>query len=62
MNYDLEIFDTVISTEAAYHDVAPNILTEFHPWIEDVFFKADYELLNLTRVAINKMKLEGNVF
>ena len=62
MNYDLEIFDTVISTEVAYHDVAPNILTEFHPWIEDVFFKADYELLNLTRVAINKMKLEGNVF
>ena len=62
MNYDLEIFDTVISTEVAYHDVAPNILTEFHPWIEDVFFKADYKLLNLTRVAINKMKLEGNVF
>ncbi len=27
----LEIFDTVISTEACYHDVAADILTEFHP-------------------------------
>lgn len=39
MNNELEIFDTVISTEVAYHDVAPNILTEFHPWLDTVFFK-----------------------
>ena len=45
MDPELEIFDSVISTEAAYHDVAPNILTEFHPWLESVYFKADQELL-----------------
>ena len=27
----LSIFDTVIATEAGYHDVSPEILTEFHP-------------------------------
>ena len=27
----ISIFDTVISTETAYHDVAEDILTEFHP-------------------------------
>lgn len=48
MNNNLEIFDSVISTEVAYHDVAPNILTEFHPWLESVYFKADPKLLKLT--------------
>lgn len=38
MHHELELFDTVISTEVAYHDVAPNILAEFHPWMETVFF------------------------
>ncbi len=52
MNPELEIFDSVISTEAAYHDVAPDILTEFHPWLESVYFKSDQELLDLTRKAI----------
>ena len=33
MEPGLEIFDTVISTEVCYHDVAPDILTEFHPWM-----------------------------
>ena len=34
MSTELDIFDTAISTEVAYHDVAPNILTEFHPWLD----------------------------
>jgi len=33
MNKNLEIFDTVISTEVAYHDVHKEILTKFHPWM-----------------------------
>ena len=33
MDPGLDIFDTVISTEVCYHDVAPDILTEFHPWM-----------------------------
>lgn len=62
MNPKLEIFDSVISTEAAYYDVAPDILTEFHPWLESVYFKSDQELLNLTHKAIDKIDLEGKVY
>lgn len=62
MNPELEIFDIVISTDAAYHDVAPDILTEFHPWLESVYFKSDQELLNLTHKAIDKIETEGKVY
>ena len=62
MSQNLEIYDTVISTEVAYHDVAPNILTEFHPWLETVFFKADQGLLNLTKMAVDKLKQNYKVY
>ena len=62
MNEKLEIFDTVISTEVAYHDVAPNILTEFHPWLETVFFKADQGLLSVAKKAVDKLKQNYKVF
>ena len=62
MNPKLEIFDSVISTEAAYHDVSPDILTEFHPWLDSVYFKADRELVHLTHEAIDKIDTEGNVY
>ena len=62
MNEKLKIFDTVISTEVAYHDVAPNILTEFHPWLETVFFKADQELLRVSKNVVDKLGLSHNVF
>ena len=62
MNEKLEIFDTVISTELAYHDVAPNILTEFHPWLETVFFKADKGLLNVAKKAVDKHEQNYKVF
>lgn len=62
MNQNLEIFDTVISTEVAYHDVAPNILTEFHPWLETVFFKADQGLLRMSKKAVDKIEQNYKVF
>jgi len=62
MNEKLEIFDTVISTEVAYHDVAPNILTEFHPWLETVFFKADQRLLSVAKKAVDKLEQNYKVF
>ena len=62
MNEKLEIFDTVISTEVAYHDVASNILTEFHPWLENVFFKADQGLLKLTQKAVDKLEQNHKVY
>ena len=47
MNPSLDLFDTVISTESVYHDVAENILTGFHPWMESPFFPSDPQLLSL---------------
>ena len=61
MSPELAMFDTVISTEVAYHDVAPHILTEFHPWLETVYFQAAPKLLALSRKAVNKLHLEGEV-
>lgn len=61
MNPELSILDVVISTEVAYHDVAPHILTEFHPWMENAFFKADPALLQMARKAVDKRPLTGTV-
>ena len=62
MNSQVNIFDTVISTDVAYHDVASEVLTEFHPWLESVYFKADNRLLELSKTAVKKMSPEYNVF
>lgn len=62
MDPKLEIFDTVISTEVCYHDVARDILTEFHPWMETVFFKADRELIKRSEIAVKKAGPKGKVF
>ena len=61
MHPEVQIFDTVISTEAVYHDVHEGILTEFHPWMESVFFKADERLLELARKASAKVSTEGTI-
>ncbi len=45
MTEELGIFDIVISAETAYHDVAEDILTDFHPWMDSIYFKADDRLL-----------------
>ena len=62
MDPHLEIFDTVISTEVEYHDVAPEILTEFHPWLEKSSFAADEELLNLSKNSITKLNLPYKIY
>lgn len=61
MDPKLDIFDTVISTEVAYHDVHEEILTEFHPWMENVFFKADKELLKLSEKAVAKLNTDYRI-
>lgn len=58
----LEVFDTVISTEVAYHDVAPDILTEFHPWMKTVYFHADGGLLELSRHVVQRMGMKEKVY
>ncbi|MGL5346756.1 MAG: 5'-methylthioadenosine/adenosylhomocysteine nucleosidase [Peptostreptococcaceae bacterium] len=61
MDNRLEIFDTVISTEIAYHDVAEGILTEFHPWLHSIYFKADEKLVTLAQKSIANFKSEYNI-
>jgi adenosylhomocysteine nucleosidase len=41
----LKIGDIVIADEIAYHDVAKGILTEYHPWMADIYFRPDEEML-----------------
>lgn len=62
MNPKLKIFDTVISTEVCYHDVAQDVLTEFHPWLKTVFFEADRELIKISERAVKEVKPKGEVF
>lgn len=62
MSPDLKILDTGISTEVCYHDVAPDILTEFHPWMQSVFFQAGQELIGLSKIAAEKLRPAGTIF
>ena len=48
---ELEIFDTIISTEVAYHDVHDDVLTGFHPWLETVYFSSDKRMLDISKKA-----------
>lgn len=58
----LELFDIVISTEVCYHDVAFDILTEFHPWMKSIFFEADKQFIQLSKLAANKMKTANKIY
>lgn len=49
MDPSLNLFDTVISTNTVYHDVAEDILTGFHPWMKSIYFAADKDLLNIAK-------------
>lgn len=54
----INLFDTIISTQAAYHDVDDDILTDFHPWMKDVYFNADDDLLQAAhQIAKNNSKI-----
>ncbi len=46
INENLHIADTVVSSEIAYHDVADEVLTQYHPWMKSIYFAADKDLLN----------------
>jgi len=61
MDVSVELFDIVVATEAAHHDVHEVILTEFHPWAPSIFFKSDETLLALTRNAVAHMNTGSKV-
>lgn len=62
MDPRLKIFDTVISTEVAYHDVEKGILTEFHPWMKSVYFEADKKMLKAAKEAASKIHTKGKIY
>ena len=49
MDESVLLFDTIISDRMVYHDVAEDILTEFHPWLKDNYFQADREMQNAAK-------------
>lgn len=49
MAKDVKLFDTVITEQAAFHDVDGSILTEFHPWLSTPYFQGNRELLDRAR-------------
>lgn len=55
MAREAAILDTVVSERVAHHDVDPCILTEYHPYMESIWFKADDGLLQAARAAAEKM-------
>lgn len=62
MARNVGLLDVVVSTEVCYHDVSADVLTEFHPWMESVFFAADPELLAKSKSAVARLSLDGNIF
>ena len=62
MDKDLDILDTVISTEVAHHDMHEDILTGFHPWMKSIFFKADETLIELSKKAVKRLQLKNKVY
>ena len=62
MNNRLDIFDTVIATEVAHHDVHQEILTAFHPWMPSVFFKSNDVLIQLSKNAIKRLPSKYNIY
>ncbi len=54
MDESVQLFDTVISDRMLYHDVAEDILTEFHPWLKANYFQSDRELLSVAQTYSQK--------
>ncbi|WP_338026023.1 5'-methylthioadenosine/S-adenosylhomocysteine nucleosidase [Abyssisolibacter fermentans] len=61
MGKSLKIGDTVIATKIAYHDVSDGILTEYHPWMESIYFKSDELLIEHCKRALKQERFEQTV-
>lgn len=49
------ILDTIVSETAAHHDMDPGILTDYHPYMESIWFRADESLLKAARAAAESL-------
>jgi adenosylhomocysteine nucleosidase len=55
----LRIGDIIIATEIVYHDVAPEILTEYHPWIPSAYFKPHPKLVDMCVTLLQNRHMEN---
>lgn len=58
----LRIGDTVLSTEVTYHDLEEGVLVKHHPWMPDLYFRADDALLSHGKKAVETGTFRQNVF
>ena len=61
MDEKLKIFDTVIVTKVAYHDVSSEILTEFHPFMPSLFIGAKKKNPQ-KQVLLNQFQIFSSIF
>lgn len=59
MDPKVRLFDLVVTERVAYHDVAGHILTDFHPWMSDVFFRSDEGLVEAARICSRRPEFAG---
>ena len=52
MAEEVELLDTVVMTQCAHHDVAGIILTEAHPYRNDIWFTSDEKLLKTAKETL----------
>lgn len=62
MDTRLDIFDTVVCTNTAYHDVDDEILTEYHPFMQSSFFSSDDLLLTISKEMIQEAESGHRVY
>lgn len=49
MAENVNLFDVAVSERVAYHDVSDDVLTEFHPWMDSVWFRSNAGLIDAAR-------------
>jgi len=62
MDRNIKLFDIIVSTEAAYWDVHEGILTEFHPWMESIYFKANEDLIAIAKSVAEKSGIPKKIY
>ena len=56
MAKDVRLMDTVVMTECAHHDVSAGILTDAHPYRNDIWFESDEKLLKIAKETLENDK------
>lgn len=62
MDDKVEILDTIISTQAVYHDVEGAVLTEYFPWMPDEYFYTDKKMLEAARAVNISRSYPHNIY